>query len=76
MAAKNRTKKSDDTPTNKVGEPVEHTAAVDDSSNVDRVVMVSYRADGTPDQTPGFEVKGQDAEAGSEVVKTAPDDEA
>lgn len=76
MAAKKSIKK-DDGPTNKVGEPVEHAVAVDDSSRVDRVEMVSYRADGTPDQTPGFEVKSKgDDETPSEVVKPAPDDEA
>lgn len=72
--AKKSTKK-EDVPTNKVGEPVERTVAVDDSSNVDRVEMVSYRADGTPDQTPGFEVKSEgDNETASEVVKPAPDE--
>jgi len=35
----------------RVVEPVEHASA-----DVDRVVLVSRRADGTPDQTSGFEV--------------------
>lgn len=38
--------------------PVEPEAA--GVVDVDRVALVSVRADGTPDQGPGFEVIGQD----------------
>lgn len=40
----------------------EATELVAEAPTVDRVVSVSYRADGTPDQTEGFELIDPDAE--------------
>lgn len=40
----------------------EVTAQLDDLAQVDRVAMVSRRADGTPDQGPGYEVLVPDDE--------------
>lgn len=36
--------------------PAEEPAPSVEAVDVDRVAMVSLRADGTPDQTPGYEV--------------------